>query len=226
MKKLIIFGAGETATIAAEFFSQDSNESIYGFGVDDKFLNGQKSFYNSPLLGTSQILSDYSPSKFRIFVALSYGQLNQERLLKYNMFKDRGYEFATYISSKASVWRTADIGENCMIFENNNIQHNSIIEDNCILWSGNHIGHSSRIRNSSYISSHVCIAGYADIGNRCFLGINSSVNDKLKLADDCFVASGSVVTKNTQPNGIYSGNPAQRNIKVSAKKFFKVSDEI
>jgi len=223
-KKILIFGAGETATIAAEFFSVDSHEKIAGFVVNDGFMN--KEFHHGyPVHKLSEAVNDFSPSKYKIFVALSYGQLNRERLRIFNFFDNLGYEFASYISSNASIWRTAEVGRNCMIFEGNNLQHNSVVEDNVILWSGNHIGHGSRICHSAYLSSHVCIAGFSKIGNRVFLGINSAVTDNIEIAEDCFIAAGALINKNTSSNGVYLGNPAIRNTKVSATKFFKVKNE-
>jgi sugar O-acyltransferase (sialic acid O-acetyltransferase NeuD family) len=221
-KKLLIFGAGETATIAAEFFKYDSSEEIAGFIVDDAYWEIDKNFYGLPLYPLSVILDSYSPNQYKIFVAVSYGQLNRERLRIFNIFKNEGYEFASYVSTRATVWRTASIGKNCMIFEGNNIQHNAVIEDNVILWSGNHIGHGSKIHHSAYLSSHVCVAGFADIGERSFIGINTSIIDYAKVAEDCFVGANTLINKNTDPNSIYTGNPGVKNMKVSASKYFKV----
>ena len=223
-KRLLIFGAGETATIAAEFFMVDSKEKIEGFIVDDNFYVQGLTLCGLPIYSITEIKEKFPPDKFKIFVAISYGQLNTQRLKIFNYFKIMNYEFASYISSKANVWRTATIGQNCMIFEGNNIQHGSTIEDNAILWSGNHIGHGSTIRHSCYLSSHVCVAGYTDIGARTFIGINSSIIDNVKISEDCFIGAATLINKNTEPNSIYTGNPAQRNIKISAKRFFKVKD--
>lgn len=223
-KKTLIFGAGETATIAAEFFIVDSHEKIAGFVVDDHLKN-KDTHHGFPLYKLTEAIDKFSPSKYKIFVALSYGQLNRERLRMFTFFNSLGYEFVTYISSNANVWRTAEIGKNCMIFEGNNLQHNSLVEDNVILWSGNHLGHGSRICQSAYLSSHVCVAGFSSIGERAFLGINSSIIDEISVAEDCFIAAGAVVNKNTLSNGVYIGNPAIKNQNVTATKLFKVKNE-
>jgi sugar O-acyltransferase (sialic acid O-acetyltransferase NeuD family) len=224
MKKLLIFGAGETATIAAEFFVVDSHEKLHGFVVDDAYHKQNIGHLGLPVYSLSRSIQDFSPADYKFFVALSYGQLNRERLKVFNLLSELGYEFATYISSKCSVWRTAEIGKNCMIFEGNNVQHNCIIEDNVILWSGNHIGHGSKVLHSSYISSHACIAGFAEIGERSFIGINSSITDFTKVAEDCFIGAAALINKNTESNSIYTGNPAIKNSRISATKFFKVKE--
>lgn len=226
MKKLLIFGAGETATIAAEFFLVDSSEKLDGFVVDDQYFREGFSLHGYPVFPLSLVLQDFPPEKYKIFVAISYSKLNRDRKRAFQIFLKLGYEFATYISSKATVWRTASIGSNCMIFEGNNIQHNVVIGDNVILWAGNHVGHGAVICDSTYISSHVCMAGYSKIGEHSFLGINASVIDNVEISDDCFIAAGSVVNRNTESNGVYSGNPAQKNPRVTALRYFKVKDGI
>jgi acetyltransferase-like isoleucine patch superfamily enzyme len=225
LKKLLIFGAGETGAIAAEFFLIDSREKLTGFIVDDNFYSLGLTHHGLPVYPLSSIPDQFPETNYKIFVAVSYAELNRKRLRIFNHFKSLGYEFATYISSKATVWRTASVGRNCLIFEGNNIQHKSQVEDNVILWSGNHIGHGSIIKHSCYLSSHVCVAGFSEIGERSFAGINSSIIDKIKISEDCFIGAATLINKNTEPNSIYTGNPGQKNLKISAKKFFKVKEQ-
>ncbi len=225
MKKLLIFGIGETATIAAEFFIVDSLESLEGFVVDDDYHIPGTLHHGLPVFSLSEAIERKLPENFKIFVALSYGKLNRDRLRVYKLFLKLGYDFASYVSSRALVWRTAEVGKNCMIFEGNNIQHNAVIQDNVILWSGNHIGHGSMVGHSSYISSHVCVAGFSKIGERCFFGVNSTVTDYTRVEDDCFIAAGALVNKDTEKNSIYVGNPAQRNEKITALRYFKVKND-
>ena len=52
MKKLIIFGNGEFASIAKYYFSERKIES---FCIDDKFLK-EKNFEGIPLIGQSELL--------------------------------------------------------------------------------------------------------------------------------------------------------------------------
>ncbi len=219
---LVIVGAGETADIAFEYFTYDSHYSVSAFVVEKEFRK-EDSRYGLPVIDIEDMIKIYPPDRYLAFVAISYTQLNRLRERLFNQVKMEGYECATYISSRAFVWRTALIGENCMIFENNVIQHGVIIEDNVILWSGNHIGHQTRIKKSCYISSHVVISGYCEIGKRSFLGVNSTISNNLNIAEDCLIGAGSVVVKNTEIGGIYIGNPALKREGLSSLKYFKVN---
>ena len=224
-KKLIIFGAGETAEMAAELFTCDSREKVYGFVVDNNFWKPNQEKCGLPVFRLNTVVEEFPPEKYNIFVALGSGRLNRDRKRFYNFFKKKSYNLISYVSSKANLWRTTEIGDNCMIFEGNNLQHNVKIGNNNILWSYNHVGHGSVIEESCFLSSNICVAGYSKVKKNCFLGINSSVIDNITIETDCFIAAGAVVNKNTKENSIYSGNPAKRNIKISAKKFCKVKNE-
>ena len=115
---------------------------------------------------------------------------------------NKGYDFASYISSKATVL-TDKIGDNCFIFEDNTIQPFTQIGNNVILWSGNHIGHHSVIKDHVFITSHVVISGNCVINSYSYLGVNSAVKENSILAEGTFVAMGTSITANTEPYGVY-----------------------
>ncbi|WP_171042358.1 acyltransferase [Sinomonas gamaensis] len=48
------------------------------------------------------------------------------------------------------------------------------------------------------------------IGDGCWIGAGAIIMPGVDVASGCIVASGAVVTKDTEPNGIYAGVPAQR----------------
>lgn len=221
MKAVVIVGAGETADIAYEYFTCDSVRQVVAFAVESAFRQ-ESVRHGLPVINFEEITALYPPETHEVFIAVSYVHLNRLRERLFDSVKALGYRCATYVSSKAFVWRTAQIGENCMVFENNVIQHGVRIEDNVILWSGNHVGHQSVIRRSAYIASHAVVSGYCDIGPRCFIGVNSTIVENTRIAEDCLIAAAAVVTKNTKPFGIYQGNPAVRREGVTALRYFRV----
>jgi len=134
--------------------------------------------------------------------------LNKFRERIYNIGKQKGYNFYTYISSKANVF-TDYIGENCFILEDNTIQPYTKIGNNCVLWSGNHIGHHSIIEDHVFITSHTVISGMCLIKKYCYLGVNSSLKDNIVLEEGSVIGMSASVTKNTDGNSIYIGIPAK-----------------
>jgi sugar O-acyltransferase (sialic acid O-acetyltransferase NeuD family) len=222
-KNIIIIGAGETADIAYEYFTYDSDRRIVGFAVERAFRKEEQR-HGLPVVDLELLAVKFPTETHDAFVAVSYVQLNRLRERLFKQVKDLGYQCATYVSSRAFVWRTASIGENCMIFENNVIQHGVRIEDNVILWSGNHVGHRSVICQSAYVASHAVISGFCEIGPRCFIGVNATLADNITVAEDCMIAAGAVVNRSTDAGGIYVGNPAIKRDRISALKYFKVKE--
>ena len=222
-KNIVIIGAGETADIAYEYFTYDSDRRVIAFAVERAFRNEEQR-HGLPVIDLELLTVKFPPETHDVFVAVSYVQLNRLRERLFKQVKDLGYQCATYISSRAFVWRTASVGENCMIFENNVLQHGVRVEDNVILWSGNHVGHQSVICQSAYVASHAVISGFCEIGPRCFVGVNVTLADNIKVAEDCLIAAGAVVNRSTDAGGIYQGNPAVKREGLSAYKFFKVKE--
>lgn len=221
-KQIIIIGTGETAALAYEYFTADSDFQVAGFAVEKKFYN-QKNFCGLPVCCFEDVEKCYDPEKFSAFVALGSGELNRQRTRLYHLTKAKGYSLVSYISSHAFVWHNVVIGDNCFIMEQNVLQPFTKVGNNVIMWSGNHLGHRSQIGDNCFVSSHVVISGFCQIGENCFIGVNTSIGDGISVGEDNFIAMGTVITKNTAPNSIMRGNPAAAH-KISAKKFCQVEE--
>ena len=207
-RPLVVIGAGEFAQIACEYFEHDSDYDIVAFSVEREYL-AQPILMDRPVVAYEALEAHYPPSDVDLYVAIPASQLNRLRKRLYLDAKHRGYRFATYVSSRAFVWRNAAVGENTFIFEGNVIQPFASVGDNCILWSGNHVGHRTVVRNHVFIASHAVISGYCDIGEHSFIGVNATFNDHVKVAQDNVIGAGALVTHDTEPGCIYVGSPAK-----------------
>lgn len=215
--KLIIVGTGEFAAIAYEYFTYDSDYEVVAFTVNEEYINEPK-YMGLPVIALENIISRYSPEEYSAFVAVPSSNLNELREKLYCFMKEAGYSLATYISSKAFVWRNSEIGDNCFVFENNTIQPFVKIKNNVILWSGNHIGHQTVINDNVFISSHVVISGYCNIGKNSFLGVNSTFNDGVSLPAYSVVGSAALINKSPkEENKVYVGSPAKPMPRLVAK---------
>ncbi|HET6632238.1 MAG TPA: acetyltransferase [Rhodanobacteraceae bacterium] len=206
-RPLVLVGAGEFARIACEYFEHDSDREVVAFSVERDYIEGP-SLAGRPVVAWHELEANYPPSEVDLFVAIPASQLNRLRTRFYIGGRCRGYRFATYVSTRAFVWRNAELGDNCFIFEGNVIQPFVRIGNNCILWSGNHVGHRSVIGNNVFIASHAVISGYCEIGDNCFVGVNATFNDHVKVAAANVIGAGALVTRDTEPGRIYVGSPA------------------
>lgn len=206
--KVIIFGIGNISEVAYYYLINDSEHHVIGFTVEKKFIKEHTKF-DLPVIEFETIKNIYPPKEYLLFAPCDASRLNKFRERIYLEGKNMGYDFISYISSKALVF-TKDIGENCFILENNVIQPYSKIGNNCILWSGNHIGHHSTIEDNVFITSHVVISGMVVIGKYSYIGVNSSLKDAVIIASNTVIGMGSVINKNTESYSIYIGVPAKK----------------
>lgn len=221
-KKLIIMGAGETALIAHEYFTFDSDFKVAAFAAERQYIK-ESELSGIPVVALEDIENHYPPEEFHAFVAVSSTGLNRLRTRLYLEAKSKGYKLATYVSSRSFVWRNVEIGENCFIFEDNTIQPFVKIGNNVILWSGNHIGHNSIIHDNCFISSHVVISGFCEIGENSFLGVNSTIINNIKVAKDCFIGAGTLIQKDTDEGKVYQAVGTEPS-KVGSLRLFRIKE--
>lgn len=131
---------------------------------------------------------EYSSDECSVFVAISSSHLNRDRTSVYKRIKDKGYEMASYVSSKSVIWKNVEIGDNCFVLENNTLQPFTKIGNNVTIWSGNLIAHSSMIEDNCFITSHIVVSGFCKIRTNTFIGVNSSIVDEAVVAEDTAVS--------------------------------------
>jgi len=72
-----------------------------------------------------------------------------------------------------------------------------------------HIAHNCKIGEDCAITAIVAVAGSCELGNHVSIGGTSGVVDHVKIGENTVVMGRSGVTKNTPPNSVVSGFPAQ-----------------
>jgi len=219
MTKLIIIGDSAFAEIAYEYFTYDSSYEVVAFAVERAFIT-KPILFDLPIIPLEEI-ERYSPKDHHIFVALTYGKMNRNRERLLNIVLDLGYKAASYVSSKAFVWKNVDIGYNTFIFENNVIQPFVKIGNNSILWSGNHIGHHSKIGNHVFISSQVVISGFVTIQDYCFCGVNSTIVNNIVIGKDTWVGPNALITKDS-PEGSFFKSDSASPSPITTYKFYRI----
>lgn len=216
MKKVVIYGLGPIAELAKFYFDNDSDMEVVAFTVEHAYKD-KDTFYDLPVVAFEDIEKSYTPQEVLLFIAVSYSDMNRLRERKYLEGKAKGYKFANYISSKATVW-TTDIGENNFILEDNTIQPFEKIGNNNIIWSGNHIGHHGSIGNNNFIASQVVISGMVNIKDNCFLGVNATLRNNITIESFNIIGAGALILKNTQPNQVFAAR--------GTELFPKTSDQV
>jgi sugar O-acyltransferase (sialic acid O-acetyltransferase NeuD family) len=221
-RKLIIVGDSAFAEIAYEYFTHDSEYEVVAFSVEREYLKRQRLF-GLPVVPFETLEQTHAPSEHNVYAALVYTQLNRLRTRLSSQAKAKGYGLASYVSSKAFVWKNVQVGEHCFIFEDNTIQPFVKLGNNVVLWSGNHIGHHSTIKDNCFVSSQVVVSGYVEVGENCFLGVNSAIANNVRIGKNCWLGPSVTVVKDL-PAATFLKPPANDVGGISTLEYFKITD--
>lgn len=209
MAKVIVFGIADTAELAHFYLQNDSEHEVVAFTVNKEFMEADQ-FKGLPLVAFEDVENIFSPQEYAFFAPMTARNMNRNREKIYLEAKQKGYQFISYISSKATIFDRSVIGENCFILEDNTIQPFTTIGNNVVLWSGNHIGHHGKIHDHVFFTSHVVMSGHCEIDSYSFFGVNCTIRDYTHIAQGTLVGMASSITKDTEEWGIYIGNPSKK----------------
>lgn len=221
--KIVIFGTNDFAELAHYYITNDSDFEVVGFTVHASLLkdtcykprSSEKSY---PVVPFENVNKHYTPEDVLLFAPMTGVKMNNVRKSVYVEGKQKGYEYYSYVSSKATVCNN-EIGENCFILEDNTLQPFTKIGNNVVLWSGNHIGHHGVIEDHAFFTSHVVLSGHCHVKERAWFGVNSTIRDGITIGEGCLIAMGSLVTKSTEPNSFYMGSPAKKQEKLATEVY-------
>lgn len=203
---LVIIGDGETAEMAYEYFRNSYN--IKAFLVEKQYLN-KTELFGLPIYPLEDIVELFPKEHVKVFVAISYVNVNKLRERLYNYLLGIGYNFASFIHPSVQIGDGAKIGENCFILENVVIQRKVDVGNNVFIWAGSIVAHQSKISDHVFIATGVMISGFCQIGRRAFLGVGSKLMDYIKIADDCVIGGGTFINRDTEANKTYVGIPGK-----------------
>lgn len=208
MAKVIVFGVLDTAELAHYYLTHDSDHEVVAFTVNRQYIE-HDNFHGLPVVAFEDVETIFPPSEYKFFAPMTGRNMNRNREAIYNHAKAKGYQFISYISSRATLFNN-EIGENCFILEDNTIQPFTTIGNNVVLWSGNHIGHHGQIKDHVFFTSHVVLSGHCVVESYSFFGVNSTIRDYTTIAQGTLVGMASAIMKETEEWGVYVGNPAKK----------------
>ena len=72
MKKLVIFGLGDMASMAYLYFSEDPRYEITAFSISKAFMTSeQKTFYDLPIAPFEDIQNSHPSKEYDMFIAMA-----------------------------------------------------------------------------------------------------------------------------------------------------------
>ena len=203
--KIIIFGTGEFAQEIFLYLEKFSEFKVVAFTIHKEFIK-DKTLFEKPIIPFEEIENNYSPNEVSMLICIGFSKMNKKREKIFLEVKNKNYKLENFIHPSNYIWNELEIGENCIILENNVIRPHVKIGNNVIIENNNVISHHCIIKDNCYITSQAIIAGHVTIESNCFLGINCTIRNRIKIAKESLIGAGAVILKNTKEKEVYSVN--------------------
>ncbi len=212
MKNYVIYGDTGFAEEILNLVTIEGRDKVLAFTNDKAFISREK-IADYPVISFDE-LEQTLKEPFEILIAYGYTKMNTLREKVYNECKDAGLKVGSYISTNALCYSDR-IGEGSMVWPNVYIGPDVVIGNCNIIKASCEFAHNNVVGDFNYIAGSVVIGGCASISSHCFIGLNSTIKSGIALADYTLLGMGSNMLKESEPYGVYVGNPAKILIKRS-----------
>jgi sugar O-acyltransferase (sialic acid O-acetyltransferase NeuD family) len=206
---IVVFGLEGLSRLAALVLTHEGGAQVAAFTVHRRYCS-QDTLDSRPVVPFEDLERTHPPERFALFAPLGWRRMGGLRADVFAEGRARGYRFASYLSPRAVTWPDLQVSNNVMIYDSVVIQPFARVGHGCVLRSGAFLSHDVQVGDHSFIASRATVGGRAVIGERCVIGLNATICSGIRVAPRCFVTAGAVLTTDTEPGGIYRGNPARR----------------
>jgi sugar O-acyltransferase (sialic acid O-acetyltransferase NeuD family) len=209
MKKLVLFGNGDHASLCHYRITHETDYSVVAFTVDRPYMK-EATLHGLPVVPWDEVALCYPPAEHEMLVTIGHVQVNELRAARYREARELGYRVASFVSPHARLWDGFPIGDNCIFHGNVEIQPYAHVGHNVNIGSGSIIGHNSTVGDHCFLSAGVLMAGNVTVGSHCFIGIGAVIRDNVVIAPSCIIGAGAVILSDIVEHGVYMTKPAYK----------------
>ena len=204
MRQVIVFGNGQMASMMCFYLQHDSPHEVVAFTVDGENIR-EDTLMGVPVVPFEELERSHPPAQFALSIPISYRNVNQLRAAKFEQARSKGYQFISYVSSRAVTWPGLIVGENSIILEGSIIQPFAEIGNNVFVGCGSIISHNCTVGDHCFIAPGAVMLGYVRVEPYCFIGGNATLRDGITIAPECVIGAGVTISRNTQAKEVYIG---------------------
>ena len=206
MSDIIVWGTGQISQVLSYYLEKYTEYKIQAYCIDKEYITN-KNFNEKPVIAFEDIEKKYPPNKYKMALIMGYKNLNKYREEKYQLAKEKGYSFISYVGPSCVC--DGEIGENTFIFTLNNIQPFSKVGTNVIIWSHTCVGHHSIVDDNCFLAC-ATIAGCTHIKKNCFIGANCTIADHVEIGEYSIIGAGSLVTKSVEDGTVIAAKQTKQ----------------
>ena len=206
MKNIIVFGAGEFGTLIQNVMSYNQDFQIAAFG-DDNMDKSKITTGDVPLFNQGDLFQFAKENEIQTAI-VAIGN-NRVRGIKYNLFKDAGFEMLSIVHPKALIDTKVVFGDNVIIEMGTAIHTHSKIGNNVFLGGDALIGHHNIIGDHVLVGGNASFGGAVVVEDYASVGVGSSIKPGVNIGKGAIVGVGAVVIKDVEPGTTVVGVPAK-----------------
>ena len=206
MKNIIVFGAGEFGTLIQNVMSYNRDFQIAAFG-DDNMDKSKITTGDVPLFNQGDLFQFAKENEIKTAI-MAIGN-NRVRGIKYNLFKNAGFEMLSIVHPKALIDTEVVYGDNVIIEMGTAIHTHSKIGNNVFLGGDALIGHHNIIGNHVLVGGNASFGGAVVVEDYASIGVGSSIKPGVTIGKGAVVGVGAVVIKDVEPGTTVVGVPAK-----------------
>jgi len=189
-KPVVLVGAGGHASVLVDCLLE-SGTTILGV-VDSRYSKGDN-VLGCNVLGTDEVLMQYSPDEVCLVNGIGMVEFNTVRRDVANKMHRLGYSFVTIVHSRAIVSSSVELEQGVQIMAGAILQPGTSIGVGSIINTGASLDHDCEIGASSHICPGVTLAGNVTVGSEVTVGTGSTVLPGISIGNHSVIAAGSIV---------------------------------
>ena len=208
MKKVVVVGTGGHAKVIVDIIEKESKFKMMGF-IESSLDVGTK-ILDYEVLGREEDLSHLAQKKsiFGGVIAIGDNVIRAKVEKKINrIYSD--FNFINCIHPKSIIAKDVCLGVGNVVMAGVIINPSSTIGNHCILNTNSSLDHDSSMLDFTSIAPNVVTGGNVKINEYSAIGIGATIFQGVSIGSNCLVGGGSLISKDTQSNSIYYGNPAK-----------------
>jgi len=220
-KDLVIFGVGKIADVIFYYATKECDFSVAAFCADKEYVN-TKQFNGLPVVAFEDVVNNYPPDRYSMFVAIGYHDLNQLREQKCREAQQKGYELVSIVSPLANVPSNVVMGWNCFIMSPSLVHPCVTIGNNVFIFSGAMVAHHSVVDDNCWLTSCCNISGNVHVGANTFIAVNATVGHSVSIGKNCFLGANALITKNVDDEKVIIVESSKA-LRLTSKQFLRMS---
>ena len=224
MTDIVVFGIGKITDVMVSLLETRGDLAIKGFTCDRDFVTSTES-HGRRVVPFDEVEGVFPPSRYRMLIAIGYHDLNRIRQDRCNEAAAKGYELVSWISPAAHVPASCSFGVNTIVMPGAALQPYSRLGDGVFVWHNAVVGHHATIGDHCWLASNCTISSAAVLGERCFVGVNAAIGHNLTIGNDNLIGAGAIVTRSTEPSGVYIMSDTPR-YRLDSRRFLRITQMI